>query len=226
MLSVKSDPRSIVSESYRNLRTSLEYSSIDKEIVTLVVTSSEAGEGKSTVAGNLAYVLSQGGKRVLIIDCDLRKPSLHRKFNISNIIGVTNCLVGKCGITDAIVNVDRRLDVLTSGECPPNPADIVNSKAMEFLLQNLKENYDHIIIDTPPVRAVTDGQILAGKCDGTLFVVRAEKTRSDSVLQGYKELEKVRANVLGVVINGISKKRQEVYCYEYSNNRRSRRKVK
>ncbi|MEG1003848.1 CpsD/CapB family tyrosine-protein kinase [Clostridium sp.] len=224
MFIVKNDPRSVSSESYRNLRTSLEYSSIDKAIKTLVVTSSEAGEGKSTVAGNLAYVLSQGGKRVIIIDCDLRKPSLHRKFGISNGVGLTNCLVGKCKLSDAIINVDERLDVLTSGENPPNPADVVNSRMMEELLELLKSTYDHIIIDTPPVRAVTDGQILAGKCDGTLLVIKAEKTKSDSIIQGYKELEKVKANVLGSVLNGASTNRREAYYYEYSNNKRKKKK--
>ncbi len=226
MLVTKKEPKSILAECYRNLRTSLEYSAIDIKVETLVITSSDAGEGKSTVASNLAYVLAQGGKKVIIVDCDLRKPSLHRKFEISNELGVTNYLVGKCELSEIICKVDERIDVITAGEIPPNPADVVNSKALENLFELLKSEYDHIIIDTPPVRAVTDGQILAGKCDGTLFVVRAEKTRSDSVLEGYRELKKVNANVLGSVINGISRDKKSAYYYEYSNNKRKKKKKK
>ena len=226
MIFTKKFPKSITAECYRNIRTSLEYSSIDKKLRTIVVTSSEAGEGKSTVASNLAYILSQSGKKIILIDCDLRKPSLHRKFGESNDYGLTDYLIGKYSLDNVIKQIDNNLYLLTSGHIPPNPAEVIASQGMEDLIEKLKNDFEHIILDTPPVRAVTDGQILAGKSDGTLLVVRAEKTRGESIIQGYKELEKVRAKVLGSIINGASTERREAYYYDYSNNRRKKKKNK
>lgn len=226
MIFTKKFPKSITAECYRNIRTGLEYSSIDKKLRTIVVTSSEAGEGKSTVSSNLAYVLSQSGKKVILIDCDLRKPSLHRVFEKSNDKGLTDYLIGKYSLDNVIKQIDNNLYLLTSGDIPPNPAEVIESQGMENLLEKLKDDFEHIILDTPPVRAVTDGQILAGKSDGTLLVVRAEKTSSDSIIQGYKELEKVRAKVLGSIINGASSERREAYYYDYSNDRRKKKKNK
>ncbi|MGG7078783.1 CpsD/CapB family tyrosine-protein kinase [Clostridium sardiniense] len=226
MIFTKKFPKSITAECYRNIRTSLEYSSIDRKLRTIVITSSEAGEGKSTVASNLAYILSQGGKRIILIDCDLRKPSLHRKFGESNEKGLTGYLIGKYSLDDAVKEIDDNLHLLTSGNIPPNPAEVIASRGMEELIEELKYHYEHIILDTPPVRAVTDGQILAGKSDGTVLVVMAEKTKSDSIMQGYKELEKVRARVLGTIINGASTDRREAYYYDYSTNSRRKKKNK
>lgn len=226
MIFTKKFPKSITAECYRNIRTSLEYSSVDKKLSTIVVTSSEAGEGKSTVASNLAYILSQSGKKIILIDCDLRKPSLHRKFGESNDYGLTDYLIGKYSLDNVIKQIDNNLYLLTSGHIPPNPAEVIASQGMEDLIEKLKNDFEHIILDTPPVRAVTDGQILAGKSDGTLLVVRAEKTRGESIIQGYKELEKVRAKVLGSIINGASTERREAYYYDYSNDRRKKKKNK
>lgn len=224
MIFTKKFPKSITAECYRNIRTSLEYSSIDRKLRTIVITSSESGEGKSTVASNLAYILSQGGKKIILIDCDLRKPSLHRNFGESNEKGLSGYLIGKYSLDDAIKEIDDNLHLLTSGNIPPNPAEVIASRGMEELIEELKYHYEHIILDTPPVRAVTDGQILAGKCDGTVLVVRAEKTKSDSIIQGYKELEKVRARVLGTIINGASTDRREAYYYDYSNDTRKKKR--
>lgn len=224
MIFTKKFPKSITAECYRNIRTSLEYSSVDKKLSTIVVTSSEAGEGKSTVASNLAYILSQSGKKILLIDCDLRKPSLHRNFGESNDKGLTECLIGKCSLDNTIKKIDKNLYLLTSGNTPPNPAEVIGSQTMENLMEELKHDFEHVILDTPPVRAVTDGQILAGKSDGTIFVVRADKTRSDSIIQGYKELEKVRARVIGAIVNGVSTDRKDAYYYDYSNNHRKKKK--
>lgn len=223
MIFVKEYPKSVTAEFYRNLRTSLEYSAIDNKIKTLVITSSEEGEGKSTVASNLAYILAQGEKKILLIDCDLRKSSIHKKFEISNQEGLTEYLVGKLELSDAIKRVSKNLDVITAGKIPPNPAEVIGSKKMEDLLESLKIHYDHIILDTPPVLAVTDGQILAGKSDGTVLVVRAEKTKEDVVVQGYKELEKVKSKVLGTVINGSLAEKRKSYYY---NSRKEKRKLK
>ena len=209
-------PKSITAESYRSLRTNIQYSSIDKHVKTLVVTSSNAGEGKSTVAGNLAYTFFQGGKRVLIIDCDLRKPSLHKKFNVSNEVGLTDVLVGTSELNKVMQKIDDNLYLLTTGTLPPNPAEIIGSNTMENFLGECKINFDYIILDTPPILPVTDSKLLAIKADATVLVVRSEISKSKHVSQAIKELEKVNANVIGTILNDVEMRSEKLY-YDYSN---------
>ena len=209
-------PKSITAESYRSLRTNIQYSSIDKQVKTLVVTSSNAGEGKSTVAGNLAYTFFQNGKRVLIIDCDLRKPSLHRKFNVSNEEGLTDVLVGTSKLNNVMKKVDDNLYLLTTGTLPPNPAEIIGSNTMENFLEQCKINFDYIILDTPPILPVTDSKLLAIKADATVVVVRSEISKSKHVSQAFKELEKVNANIIGTILNDVEMYSEKLY-YDYSN---------
>ena len=209
-------PKSITAESYRSLRTNIQYSSIDKQVKTLVVTSSNAGEGKSTVAGNLAYTFFQNGKRVLIIDCDLRKPSLHRKFNVSNEEGLTDVLVGTSKLNNVMKKIDDNLYLLTTGTLPPNPAEIIGSNTMENFLEQCKINFDYIILDTPPILPVTDSKLLAIKADATVVVVRSEVSKSKHVSQAFKELEKVNANILGTILNDVEMYSEKLY-YDYSN---------
>ncbi|MGL4873745.1 MAG: CpsD/CapB family tyrosine-protein kinase, partial [Clostridium sp.] len=167
MLFIDKNPKSILAEKYRQLRTSIEYSSIDKKIKTIVVTSSEMGEGKSTVAINLACVLGKANKRTIVVDCDLRKPTVHKKLGLSKEKGITDYLLGKKELKNVIQSHKAGFYVLTTGDIPPNPAEIVDSNAMEELIGKLREEFDYVIIDTPPVRVVTDGVVLAGKVDGT-----------------------------------------------------------
>lgn len=209
-------PKSITAESYRSLRTNIQYSSIDKQVKTLVVTSSNAGEGKSTVAGNLAYTFFQNGKRVLIIDCDLRKPSLHRKFNVSNEEGLTDVLVGTSKLNNVMKKIDANLYLLTTGTLPPNPAEIIGSNTMENFLEQCKINFDYIILDTPPILPVTDSKLLAIKADATVVVVRSEISKSKHVSQAFKELEKVNANIIGTILNDVEMYSEKLY-YDYSN---------
>ena len=209
-------PKSITAESYRSLRTNIQYSSIDKQVKTLVVTSSNAGEGKSTVAGNLAYTFFQNGKRVLIIDCDLRKPSLHRKFNVSNEEGLTDVLVGTSKLNNVMKKIDDNLYLLTTGTLPPNPAEIIGSNTMENFLEQCKINFDYIILDTPPILPVTDSKLLAIKADATVVVVRSEVSKSKHVSQAFKELEKVNANIIGTILNDVEMYSEKLY-YDYSN---------
>ena len=215
-------PKSITAESYRSLRTNIQYSSIDKHVRTLVVTSSNAGEGKSTVAGNLAYTFFQGGKRVLIIDCDLRKPSLHRKFNVSNEVGLTDVLVGTSELNKVMKKVEDNLYLLTTGTLPPNPAEIIGSNTMENFLDECKINFDYIILDTPPILPVTDSKLLAIKADATILVVRSEISKSKHVSQAFKELEKVNANVIGTVLNDVEMYSEKLY-YDYSAKNKKRK---
>lgn len=186
------------------------------------MTSSEPGEGKSTVAGNLASILAQNEKRV-IIDCDLRKPTLHKRLKISNSSGLTEYIVGKEELANVIQVLSGNFSVITSGKIPPNPSEVLSSNTMEKLLAILCECYDYVILDTPPLRAVTDAQILAGKCDGTILVVRAESTSKDSVLKAYKELEKVRARVLGAIINGVKSEHSSYYYYGEQHEKKSKK---
>ena len=209
-------PKSITAESYRSLRTNIQYSSIDKQVKTLVVTSSNAGEGKSTVAGNLAYTFFQNGKRVLIIDCDLRKPSLHRKFNVSNEEGLTDVLVGTSKLNNVMKKIDDNLYLLTTGTLPPNPAEIIGSNTMENFLEQCKINFDYIILDTPPILPVTDSKLLAIKADATVVVVRSEVSKSKHVSQAFNELEKVNANIIGTILNDVEMYSEKLY-YDYSN---------
>ena len=209
-------PKSITAESYRSLRTNIQYSSIDKQVKTLGVTSSNAGEGKSTVAGNLAYTFFQNGKRVLIIDCDLRKPSLHRKFNVSNEEGLTDVLVGTSKLNNVMKKIDDNLYLLTTGTLPPNPAEIIGSNTMENFLEQCKINFDYIILDTPPILPVTDSKLLAIKADATVVVVRSEVSKSKHVSQAFKELEKVNANIIGTILNDVEMYSEKLY-YDYSN---------
>ena len=213
MFIVEKEPKSIAAETYRTLRTNIQYSSFDKEYRVIMVTSSEPGEGKSTTSGNLALCLAQGDKKVILVDCDLRKPSIHKKFRISNIVGLSDVIIGKEDLVTAMHRYNKNLVVLTSGKIPPNPSEMLSSKAMTNLIENLKENFDYIILDTPPVQAVTDSQILSTKADGTILVVRAEGTKKDSVQNALSLLKKVNANIIGTVLNGVDNSRNKYYYY-------------
>ena len=213
MFIVEKEPKSIVAESYRTLRTNIQYSSFDKEYKIIVVTSSDPGEGKSTTAGNLALSMAQDDKKVILIDCDLRKPSLHKKFKISNLVGLSDVMIGKTDLVKAVHKHNKNLVLLTSGKIPPNPSEMLSSKTMGNLLETLKENFDYIILDTPPVQAVTDAQILSTKADGTILVVRAERTRRESVQNAVNLLKKVNANIIGTVLNGLDEGRNKYYYY-------------
>ncbi|MBU3104473.1 CpsD/CapB family tyrosine-protein kinase [Clostridium gasigenes] len=213
MFIVETKPKSIAAESYRTLRTNLQYSSFDKEYKVIVITSSEPGEGKSTTAGNLAMSLAQGEKRVILIDCDLRKPSLHKRFKISNIMGLSDVLIGREVIENAATRYKKNITVLTSGKIPPNPSEMLGSKAMTALLNELQGIFDYIILDTPPIQAVTDSQILGAKADGVILVVKAEKTKKESVQNSINLLKKVNAHIIGTVLNGVDNKRNKYYYY-------------
>lgn len=210
---VERKPKSIAAESYRTLRTNLQYSSFDDEYKVIVVTSSEPGEGKSTTAGNLALSLAQGDKKVILIDCDLRKPSIHKKFKLSNRVGLSDVIVEKESVTNVGHKYNNNLTILTSGKIPPNPAEMLASKAMTALIEALKKVFDYVILDTPPVQAVTDAQILSTKADGTILVVRAERTKKDSVHNSIGLLRKVNANIIGTVLNGLEESRNNYYYY-------------
>lgn len=210
---VEKKPKSIVSEAYRTLRTNIQYSSFDKTIKSIVVTSAEAAEGKSTVSGNLALSFAQNEKRVIIVDCDLRKPSVHKNFKLSNLSGLSEVLIGKEDLDNVIQSRNENLDILTSGKIPPNPSEMLSSTAMTNLIQKLGEKYDMVILDSAPLQAVTDAQILSTKVDGTILVVRAQRTSRESVIDAKNLLTKVGANILGTVLHAVENTRGKYYYY-------------
>lgn len=212
-------PRSIDSEAYRTLRTNIQYLAINKEIKSILVTSACPKEGKSTVSGNLALSFAQDGKKVIIIDCDLRQPSIHTKFKISNLCGITEVLIGRETLDTAIQNYKSNLDILTSGKCPPNPSEMINSTVMSNLLKELKNKYDMLIIDSPPLEVVSDGQILSTKVDGTIIVLKSEKSKISSVKESKNLLNRVGANIIGLVINEV-KNRKKKYSYYYGREKK------
>ena len=218
MFIVEKDPKSIAAESYRTLRTSIQYSSFDKEYRSILITSSDAGEGKSVTAGNLALSFAQSEKAVVLIDCDMRKPSVHKAFKVSNMEGLSDVLVGKVKLEDVLIKKGN-LYILTAGNIPPNPSEMLGSKAMTYLLERLKEEYDYVILDAPPVQAVTDAQILSTKVDGTIIVVRAERTKKDAVKNTVKLLKQVNANIVGTVLNGVDNSRNKYYYYYNHSNK-------
>ncbi len=219
--------KSLSMEAYRSLRTSIQYSGIDTELQSLVVTSSIPSEGKSTVAANLARSFSEMDKKVLLIDADLRKPTIHKKLQLSNQVGLSDLIVQKLNPTEVIQKVDNQFHVLTAGKIPPNPAELVGSEKMSQLLSYLKETYDYIVIDTPPVLSVTDPQLLALKADGTLLVVRAEKTKQKVVQTAFKELKKLNVNVIGSILNDCGHKMggYSQYYYQYEDQPENKKRL-
>ena len=221
MLIVEKNSKSISAEAYKTLRTNIQYSSFDKEIKTILVTSTIPGEGKSTIAGHLALSFAQQDKKVLVIDCDLRKPALHKMFKLSNFKGLSDVIVGNSDLEKAMYNYRDNFDILTSGKIPPNPSEILASNAMTMLLEKLKTMYDIIIIDSAPLQAVTDAQIISNKVDGTLLVIRAGLTKREAILQAKELLNQVNAKILGVVLNGAENNSEKHYYY-YGSKEESR----
>lgn len=205
-------PISPVMEQYRLIRNNIHFSSVDKIIQSIVVTSAEAGDGKSTTAANLAIVLSQKGKKVLLVDVDLRKPTVHYAFSTSNLDGITSVLTKDSSLGMAITNTTiPNLDILTSGPIPPNPSELLDSQAMDGIMRDLKEDYEYVIYDSPPILAVTDSQTIASKCDGVVMVIASGKTQKDRAIKAKDLLEKAGSKMLGVVINRVEEKKNEYY---------------
>ena len=216
-LITKNDPKAPASEAFREIRTNLHYKSVDKQLKTIVVTSPSLGDGKTVTSVNMAVTLAKSGKKVLVIDADLRKPKVHLYFGIPNEKGLTNIIKGDI---DEDINVLElkdvpNLSVIPSGPIPPNPAEILSSNKMQKLLENLKDKYDFILIDTPPVGQVTDAAILAGIADGTILVFACSQTRIDMAKRAKKALESVSTNIIGTVLTKLDIGRAKYYNYEY-----------
>ncbi len=205
-------PRSPITEAFRSIRTSLEFYGVDQPLHILVVTSSGPEEGKTTIATNLAAILAKGNKSVLLLDADLRRPNIHNLFGISNRTGLSDLLRGRLTIPQIIQKFENyeNLSVITSGSLPPNPAELIASEKMSHIIENLKKQFELIVIDTPPA-IVTDAQLLASQADGVIYIVRPGKTRVIAAKTPLEEFERVGANLIGVVMNRIPRNRDYYY---------------
>jgi capsular exopolysaccharide synthesis family protein len=214
------NPKSPISESYRALRTNIQFSAIDEELKVLLVTSAGPGEGKSTTISNLAVAYAQSDKKVLLMDADLRKPTMHQTFRVTNRLGLTNLLTNQAELEEVIRNSSiPNLDILTSGPIPPNPSEILSSKRMITLLDELKKMYDIILIDAPPAIAVTDAQILGTRSDGVILVIDSGKVKREIAMKAKANLDHVQARILGVVLNNVDRKNKDSYYYYYYGNK-------
>ncbi len=211
-----SNPKSPISEAFRTLRTNIQFSGFDKPLKTLVVTSSGPGEGKTTTIANLAITFAQAGSKVLLLDGDLRRPKVHKLFQQNNIHGLTNVLTGHEDYKKYLLKSNiENLDVLSCGAIPPNPSEILASNAMKQFLQKVQEDYDRIFIDSPPVGHVTDAAILSTIVDGTILVAASGTVEVEAIKRAKELLEKVNANIVGVVLNKLDKNAQGNYYYYY-----------
>lgn len=208
------DPTSVAAEAYRSLRTNLLYALVDNPPRVIVLTSPGPREGKSTTCANLGVVLTQADKRTLIIDCDFRKPVLHKVFGLRNIYGVVDVLVGQHTLEEVWHEPLSGLKVLTVGPVPPNPAELLGSRRFAQFLASVRRDFDYVLIDAPPVGLVSDPAILATQGDGVLLVLDAQNTRKGALRESMRSLEAVGANVLGTVMNNV-KKGRDGYYYSY-----------
>lgn len=198
-------------EAYKTLRTNLSFASISKQYKKLIITSAIPNEGKSMVAINLVYTLAESDAKVLLIDCDLRNPTLRRllRFRSERSSGLTSLLSGTAKVEDCIFNLPKmRCDVLFAGTIPPNPVELLSSPQMKDLLELLSANYDYIICDTPPISVVTDAAVLSQFCDGVILVVRQKVSTRGQVWTAKRNLDAVQANVIGTILS----------CYDISDD--------
>lgn len=206
-------------EAYRLLRTNLQYSFTgDKDCKVILVTSAEQGDGKSTTSFNLANKLSDLEKKVLLIDIDIRKPSQHKNFNISNIFGLTDILVGEYEIEKVKHIINENLSVITTGKKVPTAAELISSREFKHMINKLREDYDYIIIDSAPINIVSDAMGILEDVDGVLLVARYRKTKKRSVYSVCKKINQANGKIIGVVFNGIELNSNSYYYYYYQNN--------
>jgi len=210
------DALSPLTESYRALRTSVQYSSIDRALRTLIVTSAHPGEGKSITSANLGIAMALQGKTVILVDTDLRRPSIHRLFRLEAEPGLTSVLAGEVTLEEALHETSiEGFRVLTCGPLPPNPPELLNSQAMMDLIEEMKGKADVVILDTPPTIPVTDSQVMASKVDGVILVVEAGQTRKHAVKHARDLLDQTHGRLLGVVLNKIEQGSKGYYYHYY-----------
>lgn len=209
-------------EAYKSLRTNIKFIASTEKASSFVITSSAQMESKSNVSINLAITLAEEKKRVILLDCDLRKPTIHRYLKINTHgKGITNALMEECPVRDVIHHVEELdIDVLPVGAVPPNPTELLSSQRMKEILQELKSSYDYVIIDTPPVSHVTDAAIIGGMVDGVLLVVRSDCAPVEMIQFAIGKLESVNVKIFGIILSRFDAEKaggQSGYYYSYKN---------
>ncbi|TQR17336.1 CpsD/CapB family tyrosine-protein kinase [Psychrobacillus vulpis] len=213
------DPKSVVSEQFRTLRANIKFAMKDKKMDTLLFTSASSGEGKSTIAANVAISFAQEGKKVLLVDGDLRKPTIHYTFNTLISPGLTNRLMSQWKFEYIVKNSGVvGLHLITCGPIPSNPAELLGSTSMDVFIEEMKARYDIVIFDAPPVLSVADAQILSNKCDGTILVISSGATDKGNVVKAKEALKASNANIIGTILNNFKLEKGHYY-YEYYGER-------
>ncbi|MBE0447095.1 MAG: polysaccharide biosynthesis tyrosine autokinase [Actinobacteria bacterium] len=215
-LIVQAEPQSFAAEAFRTLRTNIQYINFESSVKAMIVASPGTGEGKTLFSANIAAVMAGAGHKVLLVDCDLRRPRLHQIFGISNEAGIANILIGTSSTDKAIQETGiKDLDIVTSGPTPPNPVDLLESVRMEQFLEDVKQRYDFIIIDSPPISTVTDVLVLVAHTDGVIMLARHGETNRKAFINAKAALDKVNARILGFALNATKSTHTYGY-YEYS----------
>lgn len=213
---VRSGPFSAVAEAFRMIRSNIKFMAVDRELGTLMVTSASKGEGKSTTAANLAVTLAQDGRNVVLVDCDLRRPSVHKQFGLPNTFGLTNAIAGATPLAEIQHDVDvENLRVVTGGPIPPNPAELLDSSSFKRVLDELREHADVVVCDAPPMLGVVDASILAGQTDGVVIVTASGDVNRQAARRTVQMLQQARATPLGVVLNKTSRRSASYGEYYY-----------
>lgn len=210
---VKDNPSSPIAEAYRKIATNIEFSNIDNEIKTIMVTSAKQDEGKTTTICNLAIVMTELKKNILLLDLDLRKPAVHKMFELSNKKGLTDLLINKDDYKTYIQNVYPGLDVLTTGMIPANPAEIINSRTLKELIKEMAKSYDYIFLDAPPVMLVSDPITISTYANAVILAIEHGKTEKELAKKAVDSLKQVNANIIGAVFNNIPVSNQSNYYY-------------
>ena len=214
-LITQAEPKSAASEAYRMLRTNIQFAGLDQPARSIVFTSAAPGEGKTTSVANFGVVAAEGGSRVCLIDSDLRRPTLHRVFGVSNTRGLSTALLYNQPLADvAQPTRTPTLSVVTSGPLPPNPSELVGSRRMRELIAATATDFDLVLCDSPPIISVTDGIALAAQCDGVVLVIRAGAIAHDAIRRVTEQIEAVKSRVLGVLLNNVDLRRDGHY-YQY-----------
>ncbi|MFC6176226.1 CpsD/CapB family tyrosine-protein kinase [Companilactobacillus huachuanensis] len=206
------DPKGMISEQFKTIRTNIQFSSVDKKLKSLLFTSSAPSEGKSTISNNVAVTWADQGSKVILMDADLRRPTVHKTFGVSNRRGLSSYLLGNATLDEIIQpTVVDGLFVITSGPVPPNPAELLGSARTRDLLIRLVDKFDLLILDAPPVNTVTDAQVLAAQVDGTILVVPQGIADKAGVMHAKEALQTVKANILGAIMNRVTEQKSGGY---------------
>jgi capsular exopolysaccharide synthesis family protein len=214
-------PKSPIAEAYRTLRTNILFSKADGTLQTLVITSAGPGEGKSTTISNLAVAFAQTGKRVIIVDSDLRKPTQHRIFGKQR-SGLTNILVENLKVHELVQETYiKNVWLLASGPIPPNPSELLSSPKYGEVISELKEDFDLVIIDAPPTLAVTDACIIAGQADGIILVLDSGTVKPEMAQKAKELLQKANGHLLGVILNRVQVEEEHAYYYYYYGDKKA-----